>query len=568
MQGPELPPWWARTTVYQIYPRSFFDTNGDGIGDLPGIVRKLDWLRDLGVETLWICPFYGSPQQDLGYDVSDYDAVAPEYGTRDDVRRLLDEAHARGMRVLADMVLNHTSIEHPWFRASRSSRTNPKRNWYIWRPGKKPGGKAPPNNWRSLVGPRGWHWDERTQEWYWASFLPFQPDLDYRNPEVQEAMLGVVRRWLAFGFDGLRLDIFHAIFKDERFEDNPFSTRLLPSEDDPDGFLQSYRRTLHHPETIAFARTLRRVANEFHDSPRFLVGEVFGQPSVLRRYCGGGAPLAGADPPNVDSDDGLHSVFLFKAMRAPFTAAGFRELVLEFEREMPAPLVPTWVFGNHDRSRRGERLGYHPEREKLSAAVQLTARGIPFVYYGEEIGMRDLALPLATAKDPLARMYRFLPDVVARKLHAAGVLLNRDACRTPMQWSAAPNAGFSDPGAAPWLPVHPAAETINVEAEERDPASILHCYRRLLQLRKDRPALQAGALTLYPEHALPPEVLAYRRSFGDDVVDVLLHFDDATRRVRLPGDCRLALVSTYPTPLPIREGEAVLRPYEALVIGR
>lgn len=553
MRGAELPPWWARTTVYQIYPRSFLDTNGDGIGDLPGIVRKLDWLRDLGVETLWICPFYRSPQQDLGYDVSDYDDVAPEYGTMDDVRRLVDEAHARGLRVVADMVLNHTSIEHPWFKESRSSRTNPKRNWYLWRPGRKPGGKAPPNNWRSLVGPRGWHWDPRTEEWYWASFLPFQPDLDYRNPEVQEAMLGVVRRWLAFGFDGLRLDIFHALFKDERFEDNPFSTRILPSEDDPDGFFQSYRRTLHHPETISFARTLRRVADEFQDPPRFLVGEVFGQPGALRRYCEGG--------------EGLHSVFLFKAMRAPFTAAGFRELVSEFEREMRAPLVPTWVFGNHDRSRRGERLGHHPEREKLCAAVQLTARGIPFVYYGEEIGMRDLELPLATARDPLARMYRFLPDFVARRLHAAGVLLNRDACRTPMQWSTAPNAGFSPAGAVPWLPVHPAAELVNVEAEERDPASILHCYRRLLRLRKTRPALQAGALELYPERALPPEVLAYRRTFGDDVVDVLLHFDDATRRVRIPGNCSVALASTYPAPLPIRDGHAVLRPYEALVLG-
>ncbi len=554
-QQQNTPPWWARTTVYQIYPRSFVDSNGDGIGDLPGIISKLDWLRDLGVETLWICPFYRSPQQDFGYDIADYDAVAPEYGTIDDVRRLIDEAHARGLRVVADMVLNHTSIEHAWFQQSRESRTSSKRDWYIWRPGRKPLGKAPPNNWRSLVGPRGWHWDERTEEWYWASFLPFQPDLNYRNPAVQEAMLDVVRRWLSFGFDGLRLDIFHALFKDARFEDNPFSWRPLPSEEDPDGFFQSYRRTLHHPDTLAFARTLRRVVNEFDNPCRFLVGEVFGEPATLRKYCG----------------DGLHTVFLFKAMRTPFTAPGMRALMEEFEREMPFPLVPTWVFGNHDRSRRGERLGNDPRREKLCAALQLTARGIPFIYYGEEIGMRDLDLPLATAKDPLARMYRFVPDVVARKLRRAGILLNRDASRTPMQWSSEPNAGFSKTSAVPWLPVPPAANEVNVEAEERDPDSILHCYRRLLQARKSHPALQAGSLSLLPPNTLPPNVLGYRRCYQyneetPDQLDVLLHFGDQPVRVVLPSKQADPIVSTYAELPSVNDQYLDLRPYEGVIL--
>jgi alpha-glucosidase len=553
MAQKNLPPWWARTTVYQVYLRSFLDTNGDGVGDLPGITSKLDALRDLGVETLWICPFYASPNVDGGYDISDYDAVSPEYGTMDDVRRLVDEAHARGMRVLADMVLNHTSIEHAWFRESRSSRTNPKRDWYIWREGKRPRGKAPPNNWRSILGPRGWHWDERTEEWFWATFLPCQPDLNYRNPDVREAMLGVVRRWLAFGFDGLRLDIFYALFKDEGFEDAPFSPRPLPSDVETDGFFQSYGRILHHPDTVAFARTLRRVADEFEDPPRFLVGEAFGQPSVLRRYCEGG--------------DGLHAIFLFKAMQTPFSASAFRALVEEFEREMPAPLVPTWVFGNHDRSRRATRVGNHPEREKLLAALQLSARGVPCIYNGEEIGMRDLDLPLATAKDPVAKMYRFLPEAAARALRGMGILLNRDACRTPMQWSAAPNAGFSAPGVAPWLPVHPASEVVNVESEARDPASLLRCYERLLRLRKERPALHSGTMKLYPESALPAGILAYRRAFEGDAVDVFLHFDDATRTFDLPTKRPRMLGSTYPAPVELRDKRAVLRPYEAILVA-
>lgn len=548
------PPWWSRTTIYQVYLRSFFDASGDGIGDLRGALEKLDYLQDLGVETLWLSPFFQSPQIDAGYDISDYDAVCPDQGTLDDLRRLLDEAHARGMRVLADMVMNHTSDRHAWFEQSRKDRSNEKRDWYIWRPGKKPLGKEPPNNWRSILGPRGWHWDEPSGEWYWASFLKCQPDLNYRNPAVQQAMLDVVRCWLAFGFDGFRLDIFHALFKDEAFEDNPFSPRLLPSEEDPDGFFQSFRATLHHPDTLRFARTLRKVVDEFHNPPRFLVGEVFGKPHVLRKYCEGG--------------DGLHAVFLFKAMQTPFTARGFRALIEEFEREMPAPLVPTWVFGNHDRMRRGERLEHHPEREKLCAALQLSARGIPCIYNGEELGMRDLDLPLAGAKDPVAAIYGFLPDIVVRALHRQGILLNRDACRSPMQWSSAPNAGFTTADAAPWLPIHPDYRMTNVDTEARDPTSILNCYKRLLRLRKQHPALHSGSLSLLPENALPPNVLGMRRTFENDEIDVLLHFDDATRTIVWGSEHSKAIASTYDVPIEGRDRRFVLRPYEALFIER
>jgi alpha-glucosidase len=231
-------PWWKQTTVYQIYPRSFADGNGDGIGDLHGILGKLDYLHALGVETLWLSPFFASPQADFGYDISDHFSIAPEYGSLEECTRLIDEVHARGMKIVFDMVLNHTSNQHPWFLESRRARSSPRRDDYIWRDGRLPRGGAPPNNWRSMLGGSGWHYDESTEQWYWASFLPFQPDLNYRNPEVKRAMLDVVRHWLARGVDGLRLDIFNAIYKDASFADNPFSLRPVPSEDNPHGFFQ------------------------------------------------------------------------------------------------------------------------------------------------------------------------------------------------------------------------------------------------------------------------------------------------------------------------------------------
>lgn len=553
MKATNPPPWWKTTTIYQVYPRSFYDASGDGIGDLRGILQKLDYLRDLGVETLWLSPFYQSPHVDAGYDISDYIKVCPDQGSLQDLRHLVDAAHERGMRVLADMVMNHTSDQHAWFRASRSSKTNPKRDWYIWRAGRQPNGKEPPNNWRSILGPRGWQWDETSGEWYWASFLPCQPDLNYRNPDVQQAMLDVVRHWLEFGFDGFRLDIFHALFKDDSFADNPFSPRLLPSEEDPDGFFQSFRATLHHPDTIRFARTLRSVVDEFSNPPRFLIGEVFGKPHLLRKYCEG--------------DDGLHAVFLFKAMQTPFTARDMRALIAEFEHDMPAPLMPTWVFGNHDRTRKGERLQNDPEKEKLSAALQLFARGIPCIYNGEEIGMRDLDVPIAGALDPVAKIYGFLPEFVARILHRQGILLNRDACRSPMQWSSGPNAGFTLADARPWIPIHPDYATTNVDAQLHDPNSILHCYRRLLALRKKHPALHGGSSTLWPENALPPQVLGITRRTDEETVDVLLHFDDVERTVVLPNHRLRVLGSTY-TPNPIvRDKRLTLRPFESVVLG-
>lgn len=546
-------PWWKRTTVYQIYPRSFSDANGDGIGDLNGIIQRLDYLDWLGVETLWLSPFYGSPQADFGYDISDHFNIAPEYGTLADCRRLIADVHARGMKVVLDMVLNHTSAEHPWFKASRSSRDNPCRDYYIWRDGRKPGGAAPPNNWRSMLGGSGWHYDATTGQWYWASFLPFQPDLNYRNPNVKQAMLDVVRHWLGEGVDGMRLDIFNAIFKDAAFTDNPFSLRPLPSEHNPDGFFQRALHTQNHPDTLAFARELRAVVDEFKDPPRFVVGEVFGHSGVLREYCGG------------PRGEGLNLVFLFKSMRTPFTAPDLRELVAEFEAAFPDPLYPTYVFGNHDRPRGMERLGNDPAKARLLAAFQLTVRGVPFLYYGDEIGLgHHHGMPMAAARDPVARRFRAIPGWILPSMRRRGILVNRDECRSPMPWTAGTHGGFSvAESLAPWLPVHPDSLFVNVAEQRDNPASILNSYRRMLRLRKASPALLGGSLELLDPPADPERVLAYRRKHGREQARVYLNFSAREAHVALPRGRLQSNLRDAPEAAATRR---ILAPWEGVVV--
>lgn len=521
------PAWWKHTTVYHVYPRSFADTNGDGVGDLAGVLERLDYLRDLGVETIWLSPFFGSPQVDFGYDITDYFSVDPSQGTLADWDRLVAGIHARGMRVVLDMVLNHTSDQHPWFVASRSSRDDPRRDWYIWRDGARPRGKAPPNNWRNMLGGRGWHHDPATDQWYWASFLPFQPDLNWRNPEVKAAMLAVVRHWLDRGVDGLRLDIFNALYKDASFADNPGSLRMLPSEDNPEGFFQRPIHTIDHRDTIAFSRELRALINSYSDPERFVVGEVMGSMAMLREYVG---PEA----------EGLHLVFMFAGMRARFTAAGFRKLIADAESTFPAPLQPAWVFSNHDRPRAIFRLGDDVRKARLLATLQLTVRGVPFIYYGEELGLSHMTIPARQALDPIAERFRWIPGFVARAMRRHGMLINRDECRLPMPWTAGPNAGFTT-AAAPWLPLHPDSAAISVERQTGDPGSLLTLYRRLLRLRREHPALHGGSLDLLPADMHPRSVLAYWRIHTDagggptQWATVFLNFADEPVEVTLPA---------------------------------
>ncbi len=342
-------PWWQTTTIYQIYPRSFKDSNEDGIGDLKGIISKLDYIQDLGFETIWISPFFGSPQEDFGYDVSDYFDAAPEYGNLDDVQALIEGIHARGMRILFDLVMNHTSADHPWFQKSRSSRDNPKRDWYIWRDGK---GTRPPNNWKAMPGGSGWHFDDRTGQYYYASFLPFQPDLNYRNPEVRETMLGVAKYWLDQGVDGFRLDIFHSVYKDEQQRDNPFSLHFIPHNDEA-GFFQKWKYQVHQPETFQLAKSLRALAKEYSPE-KMLVGEVFGSDEILKQYLGA-------------NQDGLNLVFLWELLKTKPSAKFLREVIRHHEEQYPAPLMPVYVFGNHDQKRIISKVGDDPRIAKLLA---------------------------------------------------------------------------------------------------------------------------------------------------------------------------------------------------------
>ena len=546
--------WWRETTVYQIYPRSFMDSTGDGVGDLEGIIARLDHLADLGVETLWFSPFYASPQRDVGYDISDYRSVAPEYGDMEACRRLFGAVHDRGMRVVLDMVLNHTSDQHPWFLASRSSRDDPKRDWYVWRDGRKPGGGAPPNNWHAMIGGSGWHYDAGTDQWYWAQFLPFQPDLNYRNPAVRAEMLDTLRYWMDLGADGFRLDIVNALFEDEGFRDNPFAWKLLPGDDDPSMMFQQATRTLNHPDTLAFMRALREVVDGHGDGGRFLVGEVNAPIEMARAHCG-------------EAADGLHLVFLFKSLKARLTAGGIRRLIEEYEALFPEPYLPTWVFSNHDRVRRISRLGKDDlAQAKLNAAWQLTARGVPFLYYGEEIGMRQQRLPVKDSRDGFVHWLGKPQWVVELVRRITGESINRDECRTPMQWDPSPNAGFCPPGVTPWLPTPPDPRGRTVAEQRQDPESLLNCYRRFLAARRAHAALRRGTIELLPEDVTGRSVTGWRRCAGGRSVLVLINASDRMRTIANPADGGRFLVGTRTARGPVDGPTIVLDAWECVVI--
>ncbi len=517
--------WWQTTTIYQVYPRSFMDGNDDGIGDLKGIIAKLDYIKDLGFETIWFSPFYRSPHQDHGYDISDYYSVDPDFGTMDDALTLIDEIHRRDMRIVFDMVLNHTSIEHPWFRESRSSRGNPRRNWYLWRDGR---GKRPPNNWRSMVGNIGWQYDSVTGQWFYANFLTFQPDLNWNNPEVKREMFNVMRFWFDQGVDGFRLDIFNSIYKDESFRDNPFSFRYIPSEDNNDeAYFQKKIYNFNHPGNFGLAKEVRALADSYRPD-RMLLGEVSGSHEVLRKFLG-------------DNGDGLHLVFMFEMIKLKFNAAFFRNILRTCERMYPYPFVPTCVYGNHDVMRYISKVGNDNQKAKCLALFQMTMRGVPVVYNGEEIGMTDADFGFKDAGDPVARQYSFIPRWLADFL---GVFINRDRCRTPMQWDGGPNAGFCGEGTKPWLPVTPDYRERNVAAEAGDPDSLLNTYKALLGLRNSRRVFREGELSLVDEGKLPKNVLMYERSLGDERAAVAVNFGRDTREFENVTVCGKMLYRT------------------------
>ena len=506
---PSKQPWFHTTNIYQIYPRSFYDSNGDGIGDIQGIIQKLDYIKSLGFQTIWCSPFFLSPQKDFGYDISGYTQIAPEYGTLKDAEQLITEVHKRGMKIVFDMVMNHTSDEHPWFKESSSSRTNAKADWYLWR--------DKPNGWRSQTLGKGWHYVKERNQYYWASFLSFQPDLNYRNPEVKKAMFDAVKFWLAKGVDGFRLDMFNSIYKDAEFRNNGASRMEASKHYNTKGFKHSITGSVNQPESFEFAKQLRSVCDSFGD--RMLLGEVYGNHQMVRRFLG------------EKQNDGIGLVFNFEMLRFNFKVNYFKHIIGNLEKDFPAPFMPVYVFSNHDRRRSMKRLNGDVRKAKLLHMLQLTARGVPCMYYGEEIGMQDARMPYKNALDPIPHEHKLVPRFL---VDMAGETLNRDELRTPMQWDSTKAAGFSS-NSKTWLPVHTNFGQVNVEKEEHDPNSLLHMVQQLLKIRNGNAAISTGSLTIVDSQLLPKGVLGYRRELNNEEIIVLINFTKHKKEFQLNG---------------------------------
>ncbi|MFX0082284.1 MAG: alpha-glucosidase [Candidatus Hodarchaeota archaeon] len=523
--------WWQKTVVYQIYPRSFKDSTGNGIGDIQGIIEKLDYLKNLGIETIWISPFFKSPQQDHGYDIVNFREIDPVYGTMSSFEKLLNEIHDKHMKLVLDLVLNHTSIEHPWFRESASSKDNPKRDWYIWRDGKKPEGKKPPNNWKAIPGGSAWRYYENTGQWYYFHFLPFQPDLNYRNPEVKEAMFNIMRFWLDKGVDGFRLDILHTIFEDLGLKNNPFSWSLTLSDKKTASFFQHHRYDANLPETFNFVLELRKLMDEY-ESERFLVGEVCTSLKNLKKYYG---------PEN----NGLHMSFLFEftSKALSFKPKKIARVISKIEQILPSPYTPTYVYGNHDRDRYISLLDNSVQKTKILATLQLTLRGVPYIYYGEEIGMSNVKFMLKTSEDPIGRKFSKFPFLLISKV--LGFSLTRDRCRTPMQWNAAFHAGFTpNPEAKTWLRISDNYKQINVSNEEKNPNSLLNCYRQLLKVRGENISLQEGLFEIINLGKLNNKCIAFKRIHEEQELYIYLNFSGKKIIVKTPEISLELLFST------------------------
>ncbi|MFA5064984.1 MAG: alpha-amylase family glycosyl hydrolase [Dehalococcoidia bacterium] len=525
--------WWKTAVIYQIYSRSFFDNNGDGFGDLQGIINKLDYLADLGVDAIWLTPIYPSPDDDYGYDTTDHCAIDPRYGTMEDFDRLLKEAHTRGIRVIMDIVLAYTSDQHPWFIESRKSRDNPYHDYYLWRdPGR--GGRVP-NNWLSMFGGKAWEYVPELGQYYYHYFYKQQPDPNWRHPEVRRAQLEVFKFWLKRGVDGFRLDVFNLYFKDDQFRSNPPVTRenrFVGLEGIRPFAWQDHIYECDRPEMIPVLKEIRDIMDEYPGS--YAVGETL-MPTAKKAagYCG---------------PDRLHQAFNFKLLECPWNARRFLQAVLDFE----SALKDNWpnnVLGNHDRKRIAERYarGKDDARLKLIAAMLLTLRGTVFIYYGDEIGMRDVHLKRSELLDPLG-------------IHYWPANVGRDGCRSPMQWDSSSNSGFSR--SKPWLRVNKDYLVRNVAAHEKDGNSLLHFYRLLIRCRRQHPALLDGDFV--PLSVSPKSVLAYLRRNRNETIMVILNFNRNNKRLQFEADSAGSkweiLVSTHGR-------SSTIEPHRALILN-
>jgi len=530
--------WWQKAVFYQIYPRSFADGNGDGIGDFYGMTDRLDYLQDLGIDALWLSPHYPSPFFRQGYDIADYTDVAPEYGTLDDFKRFLEGAHRRSIRVILDLVLNHSSDQHPWFIESCSSRDNPKRDWYVWRDGKDGG---PPNNWYSGFGGPAWEYDPATGQYYYHCFFKQQPDLNWRNPQVKQALWDAARFWLGLGVDGFRLDAINTIFEHPALPDRTaeaslpelyWALHVASSQEEREQLTKQGEAVFQYqhiqPGVHELMQESRTVIDEYRD--RVLVGET----SEITYYG--------------DGTNELHLAFNFPLMKTErITPAWVRANQQERLSALPPGAWPCNTLNNHDTSRVYSRYGdgqNDAALARLHLALLLTLRGTPFLYNGEEIGMTDLLLgDISQFRDNLGVwLYHALVDELREppsKSLALAARSSRDRCRTPVQWADAPNGGFSPAGVQTWLPVNPNyAQGINVADQLDDPDSLLNFYRRLLRVRKQTPALIAGDYR--PLHEDAEDYLAFLRSCNEQICLVVLNTSDQAHTLRFDLDAHIA----------------------------
>ncbi|QJQ99993.1 alpha-glucosidase family protein [Halomonas sp. PGE1] len=500
--------WWRGGVIYQIYPRSFMDANGDGIGDLKGITEKLDYVASLGVDGIWLSPFFTSPMLDFGYDVSDYRDVDPMFGTLEDFKTLLAKAHALGLKVMIDQVISHTSDQHPWFQESRADRTNAKADWYVWADPRPDG--TPPNNWLSIFGGAAWTFDSRRRQYYLHNFLTSQPDLNFHHPEVRAAQLDNMRFWLELGVDGFRLDTVNFYFHDQALRDNPpvpaGEAKTLGAPDANPYTWQRHVYDLSRPENLDFLRELRALMDEFPGTTT--VGEI-GDDNPLARmaeYTAGG--------------DKLHMAYTFDLLNAPHSAAYLREVIERFQR-LAGDAWPCWATSNHDVVRSATRWGADEDPvayPKVALAMLFSLRGSVCLYQGEELGLMEADVPFERIQDPYGKV--LWPE-----------FKGRDGCRTPMPWENVENGGFSPAGVEPWLPVEARQLPLAVAAQQDDPASVLSATRRLLAFRAAHPALVDGDLELVE---VGDELLGFVRATGEERLLCLFNLTGQAREARLP----------------------------------
>ncbi len=515
--------WWQRGVVYQVYPRSFADSDGDGVGDLRGITGRLEHLAWLGVDAVWISPIFPSPMTDFGYDVADYCGIDKLFGTMADFDALLARAHALGLRVILDFVPNHSSDKHPWFEASRR-RADGKADWYLWRDAAADGG--PPNNWIGNFNGAAWTWDEQRRQYYYHSFLPTQPDLNWRNPEVRAALFDAMRFWLRRGVDGFRVDVLWMMIKDDQFRDNPPNPDWRPGMTPHDRLLPLY--TADRPEVHEVVRAMRAVSDEFAD--RVLIGEIYLPVDRLVTYYG-------------TRLDEAHLPFNFHLLLLPEWSAGaVADLIRRYEAALPPGAWPNWVLGNHDRPRIASRVG--PAQARVAAMLLLTLRGTPTLYMGDELGMVDTPIPPEAIRDP-------------GELRQPGLGLGRDPVRTPFPWTDEPGAGFTT--GTPWLPI---GADVPLSRQYGDPDSMVSLQRQLLALRRARASLSDGAVAAVRANG---SALCYERRHGDDHLVVVLNL--AHDPASIDAAAGLVVAATHRDRLGAAAGSSVtLRPDEGLVI--